>query len=103
MTTGYEIPKEEVDNMSPQDFVGTYTHRLNDPYWEWIQYNKKVDDDGDLWGLAVLRSGRVMERGGWFYAKRCNTNRKHYKSLEDLVRGCDDEELLELFLREHCQ
>ena len=100
MNTDYEIPEEEVKNMKPQDFIGTYTY---DSRWRWIQYNERVGEAGDLLGLAVCSDSRVLKRHWWYYDFRCNTHRKYYRSLEDLVRDCPDEELLELFLKEHCQ
>ena len=101
--TNYAIPTEEVKKMRPKDFVGTYTYRFNGPYREWILYNERVDRDGDLGGLKVFEDGGVTKKSWWIYNCRCHEGRKHYKSLKDLVRGCPDEELLNLFLKEHCQ
>ena len=103
MTTDYKIPREEVKKMKPQDFIGTYTYYLCGLGRRWIQYNEGVNESGDLGGLAVFSDGDVMRQGGWCYDYRCDEDCKHYKSLEDLVECCPDKELLNLFLKEHCQ
>lgn len=97
----FEIPEEEVESMSPEDFVGTYTYGLVG----WIQHNASVNGHGDLRGLRVQVDGRVCWRGSFcedrnLYEDR-NVYNKHYRTLEDLVQDCTDEELINLFLKEH--
>lgn len=100
---GFEIPKEEVEKMKCEDFEGTFTYNTANNFWVWIQRNEKVDEDGNLVGLAVFDDGEVCKDWVWDYRNRNIKGRNHYRTLDDLVQDCDDEELLKLFLKEHCQ
>ena len=98
------ISVEEVKDMEPEDFIGTYTYCFGGYTKPWIQYNERIGENGYVEGLTVPGDGDAMRQGCWLYGYRCDTDRSHYRSLGDLVEsGYPDEELLALFLGEHCQ
>lgn len=95
----FEIPREEVRRMRPEEFVECYTY-CGGGLISWIQHNKRIGGDVDLRGLRVWADVDVWEEGGWNYSLRDKLYFKHYRTLEDLVEGCDNGELLALFLKE---
>lgn len=97
----FEIPREEVERMEPEGFIDTYTYS-NSRGDEWIQHNEVVNSGCAVRGLVVFKDGYSTENGIWGYYSRGDLNRRHYRTLDDLVQDCPNEELLALFLKERC-
>lgn len=91
----FEIPKEEVKRMKPEDFIETYTYHSR---WGWIQHNTGVEV---VYEFQVCTGVSTHETWFWLHAHRGFNYIRHYRTLEDLVQGCENEVLLNVFLKEN--